>query len=236
MRAVFLALMLASTPVVAQEPPAWFSESLLELREDVAEAAKHGKRVMLYFGQDGCPYCKRLIEVNWREPRIADKMRRRFVSLAINIWGDRELTWTDGRTMTEKQLAAMLKVQFTPTLVFLDEKGAVARRINGYYPPTEFEAAIDNVETKPAQGKALNRQRFFMVKPLDLRRKPQGKPLAVLFETSPCAGCDELHRVSFARKEVLAQIAQFDVAQLALGGNAVLVSPAGEKITESGWA
>ena len=55
MRAVFLALMLASTPVMAQEPPAWFGDSLLELREDVAEAAKHGKRVMLYFGQDGCP-------------------------------------------------------------------------------------------------------------------------------------------------------------------------------------
>ena len=236
LRILLAFLFLSSFPVGSQEPPNWFAESLLHLPEDVAEAAREGKRVMLYFGQDGCPYCKRLIEVNWREPRIEGKMRRRFVSLALNIWGDRELTWTDGRTMTEKQLAAMLKVQFTPTLVFLDEKGAVARRINGYYPPAEFEAAIDDVETKPAPGKALNRQSFFMGKPLDLRRKAEGKPLAVLFETSPCAGCDELHRVSLARKEVLAQIAKFDVAQLALGGNAVLVSPAGEKITESGWA
>ena len=31
MRAVFLALILASTPAIAQEPPAWFSESLLGL-------------------------------------------------------------------------------------------------------------------------------------------------------------------------------------------------------------
>src|SRR5688572_23865627 len=164
-------------------------------------------------------------------------MRRRFVSLAINIWGDRELTWTDGRTMTEKQLAAMLKVQFTPTLVFLDEKGAVARRINGYYPPREFEAAIDGLPARErASGARLHPERFFMKNPLDLRRQPGGKPLAVLFESSPFEGCDELHRVAFKRKEVLAQLAQFDVAQIALGGNGPLLDLNGQKTTEAGWA
>jgi thioredoxin-related protein len=229
-------LLLFATGSHSQEVPSWFTESLLHLPDDVAEATRGGKRVMLYFGQDGCPYCKRLIEVNWREPRIADKMRRRFVSLALNIWGDREVTWTDGRAMTEKQLAAMLKVQFTPTLVFLDEKGAVARRINGYYPPREFEAAIDGIGMKPGEGKELNRQSFFMTGPLDLRRKPGGKPLAVLFETSPCDGCDELHRIAFKRKEVLAQLGKFEVAQLDLGGRAILVNPAGRKISETAWA
>ena len=72
----------------AQEPPAWFSDSLLELREDVAEAAKQGKRVMLYFGQDGCPYCKQLMEVNFRQAAIAAKAQNNLVALAINIWGD----------------------------------------------------------------------------------------------------------------------------------------------------
>ena len=61
------AVLFLAAPVIAQEPPAWFSESLLELREDVADAAAQGKRVMLYFGQDGCPYCKRLMEVNFRQ-------------------------------------------------------------------------------------------------------------------------------------------------------------------------
>ena len=238
MRSALLAFLLFTCfPVESQEVPSWFTESLLHLPDDVAEAEREGKRVMLYFGQDGCPYCKRLVEVDWREPRIADKMRRRFVSLAINIWGDREVAWTDGRAMTEKQLAAMLKVQFTPTLIFLDEKGAVARRINGYYPPREFEAAIDDLSGRQAPSDArLQSQKFFLKKPLDLRRKPGGKPLAVLFETSPCEGCDELHRVAFKRKEVLAQLARFDVAQLALEGNAVLVDPAGKKVTEARWA
>jgi hypothetical protein len=39
------------------EQPAWFKQSFLDIREDVQEAASNDKRVLLYFYQDGCPYC-----------------------------------------------------------------------------------------------------------------------------------------------------------------------------------
>src|SRR5687767_574412 len=54
--------------VLAQELPGWFAQSLLILPEEIADAAKENKRVALYFEQDGCPYCKRMVEVNFREP------------------------------------------------------------------------------------------------------------------------------------------------------------------------
>ena len=41
------------------ETPHWFKESFLEFEEDVAEAAADGKRVMIFFHQEGCPYCAR---------------------------------------------------------------------------------------------------------------------------------------------------------------------------------
>jgi thioredoxin-related protein len=198
MRTALIAwMMFIGSPVLAQEIPSWFSESLLHLPDDVAEAAREGKRVMLYFHQDGCPYCKRLVEVNWRDPRIEEKMRARFVSLAINIWGDREVTWTDGTQTTEKRLAATLKVQFTPTLVFLDGKGAIARRINGYYPPREFEAAIDDVSARQAGTPGALPAR--------------GKPLAMVFEASP-----ELRR-ALGREEVRQQLARFDLVEARAG-------------------
>jgi thioredoxin-related protein len=123
--------------------PPWFTETFLDFREDVRDAAKDGKRLLLYFGQDGCPYCRELMVNNFTQPRIVEKTRRGFVAIALNIWGDRETTWTDGRTRPEKELARFLGVQFTPTLFMLDEKGATIARINGYYPPQRFEAAID---------------------------------------------------------------------------------------------
>ena len=232
----------------AQEPPAWFAQSLLFIKEDAAEAAKEGKRVMLYFGQDGCPYCTRLMEVNFRQARIVDKMRKSFVALALNIWGDREVTWTDGRAMSEKQLAAALKVQFTPTLLFLDEKGGVALRVNGYLPPARFESALDYVAgrmegkvpfaqyatAKETASPLLNPQPFFLKPPYDLRRKPGARPLAVLLETTHCAGCDELHREAFTRKEVLSRLARFDVVRLSPADG--LIAPGGQQVKGIEWA
>ena len=35
--------------------PRWFAETFLDFREDIADARRDGKRLMVYFGQDGCP-------------------------------------------------------------------------------------------------------------------------------------------------------------------------------------
>lgn len=252
MRWLLLALLLGITAARAEEPPAWFSETLLELREDVADAAAQGKRVMLYFGQDGCPYCKRLMEVNFRQAAIAAKAQKNLVALAFNIWGDREVRWIDGSVTTEKRLAAQLKVQFTPTILFLDEKGGVALRLNGYYPPHEFDAALDYVagrmekkvafadflksKAPPAAREGLNAQAFFAPPPYDLRRGRTSRPLAVLFETPQCAQCDELHAVAFRRQEVLKALAKFDVVRLSFSRNEPLTTPHGAKTDSAAWA
>ena len=102
------------------EVPAWFSESFLDIREDAREAAKEGKRLLLYFGQDGCPYCKALLQTNFSQPRIVEKTRRHFVALALNIWGDRAVTGFDGKVVPEKDFARAMRVQFTPTVLWCD--------------------------------------------------------------------------------------------------------------------
>jgi thioredoxin-related protein len=232
--------------------PSWFSETFLDLREDVRDAAKEGKRLMLYFGQDGCPYCKALMETNFTQPRIVEKTRRHFVAEALNIWGDREVTGFDGRTMSEKDFAGTMRVQFTPTLFFFDEKGAIVARLNGYYPPHRFEAALDYVAGKmeakqtlaeymksaarEAASATLHDEPFFLRPPYDLRRGKGAKPLAVLFETPYCSGCDELHREGLRRPEVLAQLAKFDVARFGLGDAVEVLTPSGARVRAADWA
>jgi thioredoxin-related protein len=142
--AVFLAPLAALAQAANSQTfdiPPWFSETFLDLREDVREAARAGKRLMVYFGQDGCPYCKALMQTNFSQARIVDKSRRKFVGIALNVWGDRVVTGFDGAEVSEKDFARAMGVQFTPTLVFFNEKGGVVARLNGYYPPHRFEAA-----------------------------------------------------------------------------------------------
>lgn len=238
----------------AIEIPGWFRETFLDLREDIREAAAEKKRLLVYFGQDGCPYCQELMRVNFSQKDIADRTRRHFNAIALNIWGDREVTWLDGRTRREKDFAAFIKVQFTPTLLFLDEKGNVVLRLNGYYPPHKFRAALDYVSGRhegkvafaeflkrhaqePASGK-LHDQPFFLKRPLNLGRSraSAGRPLAVLFEQKQCAACDELHATGFKDKSVRGLIERFDVARLELHGTETLVTPQGKSLAAAQWA
>jgi thioredoxin-related protein len=261
MRAWLFALSLAflAIGVRAQEVaphaidiPPWFVDTFLDFREDVADAAKSGRRLMVYFGQDGCPYCRELMVTNFSQRRIVDKTRKHFVAIALNIWGDREVAWIDGRTMTEKVLARTLDVQFTPTLLFFDEKMNVVARLNGYYPPHRFEAVLDWVagqrekketlaaylarSTPDAANAKLAAEPFFVKAPHDLTRRSGGKPLAVFFETPYCRPCDELHRDGLRQPEVRALLARFDAAQLALGARTPLTTPDGNKVAADAWA
>lgn len=141
----FLLALLAALalPAQANEIPDWFAETFLDVREDVADAAKSGKRLMLYFWLEGCPYCKEFETVTLRDPAVAARMKREFVAVAINVRGDRETTWTDGARRSEKELTAFLKVRGTPTVVFLDEKAGVALRTTGYLDPAQFGATLE---------------------------------------------------------------------------------------------
>lgn len=203
---LWLFAFLLSSSLHAQEHPGWFAQSLLILPEEIADAAKENKRVVLYFEQDGCPYCKRMVEVNFRDPRIAGRMQQRFVPIALNIWGDREVTAPDGKAMSEKQLAVAFKVQFTPTLIFFDEKGAVALRVNGYYPPERFLAALD-AAARPGPIAEI----------AAAPRSPRAKPLALLFMADQCAACDEL-KMTLRNDKVAKQLKAFDLEQMPLSG------------------
>jgi thioredoxin-related protein len=252
---LWLATAFAQAQPAAPQPidiPPWFNDSFLDFRDELREAAGKGKRLMVYFGQDGCPYCTELMQNNFSRKDIVDKTRRHFEAIALNIYGDREVTWTDGKIRPEKAFAAELKVQFTPTLLFLDERGNVTMRLNGYYPPARFRAALDWVtDPSPARppladvlrklapdspAATLIAQPFFAKPPYRLKRAAGAKPLAVLFEHTHCANCDELHAKGFTDARVKAQLGRFDVVRLPLFGRDAVLTPQGKSTTAAAWA
>ena len=249
----------AAPAALAQAPspyaidiPRWFATTFLDFREDVADAARDGKRLLVYFGQDGCPYCTKLMTVNFSQRAIVEKTQRHFVAVALNIWGDREVRWIDGRERSEKALARELGVQFTPTILILDEAGATIARLDGYYPPHQFDAALDYAAGKLERSQplgdylrahvrepaspTLHDEPFFIEAPYDLRRPRGGRPLAVVFETVDCAACDELHEEAFRRDAVMKEVRRFDVARFALGTAMTLTTPDGRRTTAGQWA
>ncbi len=239
------------------EYPAWFKESFLDLRDDLAEAGKQGRRVMLMFTQDNCPYCNLLVERNLSQRDTEALLRDKFEVIALNMWGDRPVTGVDGHVLSEKAFAKSLKVQFTPILVFFDEAGRVILRLNGYVPPARFKVALDWVaehreKQQPfrdyvaaregagseAAGKGeLIAEDFFLKSAADLRRRGKAaRPLAVFFEQKDCPDCETLHRRVLADPELRVLLARFDNAQLDLWSRAPITTPDGQRTTARDWA
>lgn len=234
-----------------EQKPAWFKVSFLDIYEDIAEAAAKDKRVMLYFYQDGCPYCKKLLEDNFGQRDIADKTRKYFEVVAINIWGNNEVIVGDDE-FTEAEFAAALKVQYTPTLIFFNKDNKAIYRANGYYPPEKFHTVLDYVgqkmETKtsyqdylakvapqPASGK-LHSEVINIKNPANLQQALSAeKPLLVMFEQKQCAACDELHNDMLNRPEGRAQLARFNVALFDMWSDEKITTPAGKQMKVRDW-
>ena len=235
-----------------QAKPDWFKQSFLDIREDISEATGQGKRVVLYFYQDGCPYCKKLLETNFALRDISDKTRKAMDVIAINIWGDREVTDLAGTSVSEKQFAADLKVMFTPTLLFLDEQGKVVVRLNGYYPPHKFAAVVDYVGrhkekelsfrdywaklSPPASSGKLHQEKSYLQEPYRLAGRSGDKPLLVLFEQKDCAQCDELHLDILRRKESVELLKRFDVVLLGMWSKTPVQTPGGVDTSAAEWS
>ena len=236
----------------AVEKPDWFKESFLEFEQDVAEAAEAGRRVMLYFHQDGCPYCARLVEENFSDPETRDFIVRHFDGISLNMWGDREVINVAGQEFTEKTFAAALRVQYTPTLIFLDESGQVALRLNGYYPPQDFTAAIEYVAQKMetrqsfadyrrdqlgAKGGNLIHEDFFS-KDRNLQKllAHSGRPLSVYFETPGCAECLTLHDRVLTDPPTRELVLKASNVQLDPTSAERLVTPDGRELRVAEWA
>jgi thioredoxin-related protein len=234
--------------------PAWFKSSFLELQDDVSEAAGLRRRVLLVFHQDGCPYCNALVERNLAQKDIEQLMREHFDVIAINMWGDLDVVAIDGQTFTEKTFARALGVQFTPTLIFLDESGKTVLRLNGYLPPRRFKVALEFVASRkeeemsyadyvarelPPSGKtygALIDQAYFQRPPHDLVRGPGARPLAVLFEQRDCPNCETFHREVLAMPQTDALIRRFDVVQLDMWADTPVETPDGRRLSAREWA
>ncbi len=239
--------------------PEWFKESFLDLEEDIADSAKQGKRLVVYFWQPGCPYCAQLWEDNFAKDDIIETFRKNFEIIAINMWGNREVVSVGGNDYTEKSFAEALSVAYTPTLFFFDENKKVVLKLQGYIPPENFRLALQYVSQhkekegnyasfvaankahdKSNQGE-LHTERYFSkpVYQLDvsqLSKADKGKYQVVFFEKPHCKNCDLLHQKTLQDKETIRLIKQFKSVQLNRYADTKVITPSGKQITAKAWA
>ena len=237
--------------------PDWFSLSFLDLNNSLDDAIEEGKKgIILYFGRKDCAYCKTLLEVNWGDPAIVAFTQKYFNVIAIDVRGDRIVTDFKGKQWSEKDYAAHLRTNFTPSLLFYNSKKQLALKLSGYRPKYQFRAALEYVADahyyrepfreylKRAESALsfgsdeLNEHDSFSPPPYNLERikNQQQKTLVVFFEHPRCHACDILHGDTLNQTEVTEKLQALHAVQLNSMSNTAVITPDGKKTTAKKWA
>jgi len=259
--AVFIALtVLAAGPAAAQTAPGkltggvvytlpqWFKQSFLDFREDVEDARKQDKHVMLFLHLDECPYCARMLSENFASGDNYEFMRKHFDVIGVNVRGNVEVTWIDGTAYTERALTRQLRAFGTPTIVFLAPDAGMVLRLSGYRDPRALRHALEYVQSKSYRSQLFTAYLASRDKPASypLRSHPQfsnvsyfkgyQKPLAILFEDRRCAECARFHEKTLGRPDVTAEMKAFLFVRLDTDSSRTIVDLEGKTLTPAQWA
>ena len=226
--------------------PDWFKDSFLDIAEDVEEAKDENKHLMLYMHLTGCPYCYKMVEEGFKNTTNTQIIKDNFDVVAINIRGNKEIALSEDLTMTEEEVRNHYKVNFTPTIVFLDQNNKLVYKVNGYRSVENFKHILNFVKTRAYQNTTLaefiwqqKRTKHYLFKDhssfqsiTDLSAK-RDKPLLVLFEDQYCVMCNRLHNGHLKNPEILKELDLFDVVRFDAESDQIIIDVDGNKTTPS---
>lgn len=231
----------------AIEEPYWFKESFLDIADDIEEAKEEGKKLIIYFHQAGCPYCFNLIQQSFLDPQLSPFIQENFDVVALNLWGDREVTLPSGEVISEKALAIRWQIQFTPTLLFYGDKQEPVLRIDGYRNKAILAQILDYVltgdeNTSLAQAVITSdpTQELYpslAFKVVDsLLNTNSHKPVAVLFEYPGCSDCEQLHKLILSRRDTNELLSAYSAIRVNLSSPSKIEVTPGNELTAREWA
>ena len=233
----------------AHTMPEWFKDSFLDMQEDVEEANELNKHVMLFMTLKFCPYCTKMLKNNFEEgAKLQPYIQKNFDVVGIDIKGNKEITVTEDLTFTEKEYAQYLKVQYTPTILFLNQNNEIVVRVNGYRSSENFKYILDFVKNKIYKDMTLTEyiekvknKTFYLLKKNKYFKNITNLstvkgPLAIIFEDGSCTQCDYLHNITLKNKDVLSELSKFTVVRLDASSNDSIIAPDGKTTTAKLWA
>ena len=152
-----LLLLMLGSDILAQEESEtrdprefFFSQSFGDLPEELSEAKKTGKiGLLLFFEQDGCAYCRAMMNKVLNQREVQDWYRERFIAIAVDVRGDVALTDFDGVTLPSKAFALQRRAVMTPVIIFIDLEGSeIFRKWGMISTPEEFLLVGAYIEEK----------------------------------------------------------------------------------------
>jgi thioredoxin-related protein len=136
--------------MVAQKKINWMS-----MNEALAAQAENPKLIFIDMYTTWCGPCKMLDKKTFSNADVIDYVNEKYYAVKFNAEGDEQVTYLENdfgnpnydpanarRRNSQHQFARHLSIRAYPTVVFLNEKGAVLKAVKSYRSPQQLEVYL----------------------------------------------------------------------------------------------
>lgn len=128
----------AVAPVQAQTPAAVLPVAR-SLPDELAQALRQGRPLVVMVSLEGCPFCRRA-----RQSHLAPMHREGGVIVQVDMRSPQPVRDFDGQMSTHDALVQRWRVPIAPTLLFFGPGGReLAERMEGAYQPDFYGPYLD---------------------------------------------------------------------------------------------
>jgi len=107
-------------------------------------ADNNGKTLFLFFEAEWCGFCKQMRSEIFPLDSVQDKVGEGFVPVAIDIESDEKIVYQN-KEMSQKSFSHQMRIDATPTIMFMSREGEVIGRYRGFADENEFTLLLDYI-------------------------------------------------------------------------------------------
>lgn len=125
-----------SAPVSSEGPIQWMT-----LDQAQALSKKKPKKYFVDVYTDWCGWCKVMDKKTFSDAKVAEYANKKYYAIKLNAESANPVTY-QGKTITERELAAAWGVTGYPTTMFLDEQTNLITAVPGYLDLPTFDKIV----------------------------------------------------------------------------------------------
>lgn len=138
-----LLLVLLGLNLQAQDQIQW-----MKFEEAIAANAKNPKMILVDVYTDWCGWCKKMDKDTFTDPQVIAHFQKNFYAVKLNAEDTKRSFQFMGKTFTEAQMAASMRVNSYPNFVVIEPGLQNIAQLPGYREPAAFLAGLTDLIDK----------------------------------------------------------------------------------------
>ena len=119
----------------------------IDINKFIQVAKKQNKHIMFFHHIPGCPYCKAMLDENFKDANILKEIKNNFIYIDIYTANKNKIKYKNFEG-SYKEFSKLVGAFVYPSTIFMDDNGKIVHKSIGYRNIDEYIVDIKYVSTK----------------------------------------------------------------------------------------